>query len=86
MHGNVWEWVQDRWQRDYYEQFRNDPAVDPIGAASGIERVIRGGDWNNPSFFSRASLRYARELHTDNFPVGFRVALSVEAVRKAFDK
>ncbi len=25
MHGNVWEWVQDWWEPNYYAQFRRRP-------------------------------------------------------------
>jgi formylglycine-generating enzyme required for sulfatase activity len=40
MHGNVWEWVQDWYVKDY-----PDAVVDPKGIESGKERVRRGGSW-----------------------------------------
>ncbi|MCH7728223.1 MAG: SUMF1/EgtB/PvdO family nonheme iron enzyme, partial [Planctomycetes bacterium] len=40
VHGNVPEWVWDRYDPDYY---RDSPAYDPTGSTSGTQRVIRGG-------------------------------------------
>jgi formylglycine-generating enzyme required for sulfatase activity len=37
--GNVWEWTGDWYGEDYY---RNGPARDPLGPASGSDRVHRG--------------------------------------------
>jgi formylglycine-generating enzyme required for sulfatase activity len=42
MTGNVWEWVDDCYQTDYYSQHA---ATDPAGPAVGRYRVIRGGGW-----------------------------------------
>ncbi len=42
MSANVWEWVSDWYSPTYY---RNSPANDPKGPASGDEKVLRGGSW-----------------------------------------
>jgi formylglycine-generating enzyme required for sulfatase activity len=42
MLGNVWEWVNDCYDWNYY---RNSPSQDPSGPASGQLRVLRGGSW-----------------------------------------
>ena len=44
MHGNVQEWVQDRYGEDYYA---NSPVMDPAGPDTGNARVRRGGIYNN---------------------------------------
>ena len=54
MHGNVWEWCEDRYGSGYYAQ---SPAVDPPGPISGTFRVLRGWSWGSNSNFCRASDR-----------------------------
>lgn len=81
LHGNVWEWCQDRYQRFYYQQF--DPrkvktaAADPAGPEKSDEhgdwRVLRGGSWAVEAFTSRASSRLWND-QADGFSyAGFRV-------------
>ncbi|MGE0609684.1 MAG: SUMF1/EgtB/PvdO family nonheme iron enzyme [Pirellulales bacterium] len=81
IHGNVWEWVQDWWDADYYARFQEDPVLDPIGPSSaGSQRVIRGGYWNNNPSRCRSSNRVGYEARIRHIHIGFRVALAVEAV------
>ncbi|MEE8585033.1 MAG: formylglycine-generating enzyme family protein, partial [Acidobacteriota bacterium] len=57
MHGNVWEWVQDRYDPEYYAS-RPDPDTDPQGwPERGSCRVVRGGGWGNPARGCRSALR-----------------------------
>ncbi|HUY31363.1 MAG TPA: SUMF1/EgtB/PvdO family nonheme iron enzyme [Pirellulales bacterium] len=42
MRGNVYEWCQDWFRRDYYQ---HSPCNDPQGPAAGYFRMVRGGDW-----------------------------------------
>ena len=55
MSGNVWEWVQDWYDEDYY---RNSPRNNPKGPGSGEYRVLRGGSWGNLSNNLRAANRH----------------------------
>lgn len=42
MTGNVWEWTDDRYERDYYTVSEKE---NPSGPPVGQYRVIRGGGW-----------------------------------------
>lgn len=70
MHGNVREWVEDRWHENYADA--------PIGGLAWIEghspmRVVRGGSWIDAPTILRSSAR-ARATQTDAAPfIGFRL-------------
>jgi formylglycine-generating enzyme required for sulfatase activity len=54
MHGNVYEWCNDYYGEDYYKQ---SPAQDPTGPASGSSRVLRGGAWDDYTRPTRSAYR-----------------------------
>jgi len=54
--GNVWEWVNDWFDEDYYQ---NSPSQDPKGPDSGQYKVLRGGSWFYFPRFVRGSVRLA---------------------------
>jgi serine/threonine protein kinase/formylglycine-generating enzyme required for sulfatase activity len=84
VHGNLWEWVQDRWDLNYYSQFQELPAVDPRGPVfDGSLCVIRGADWAGSPYGCRSSNRDAQPVTDRNHRTGFRLALVIDAVRQS---
>ena len=70
MHGNVWEWVQDWYGKNYY---RNSASTDPKGPNSGRYRVARGGGWSNVAGSLRSALRDYYSPGYRNGNLGFRL-------------
>ncbi len=74
MHGNVEEWVEDRYDSGYYV---SAPVWDPTGPseASGItQRVARGGTCFDPIFYISSHVRDPKDPGQVSGGRGFRVA------------
>jgi formylglycine-generating enzyme required for sulfatase activity len=75
MHGNVWEWCQDRYDNKYYGFGVNK---DPQGPDSGESRVLRGGSWLGSARYCRAAYRRRDGPALCFSYVGFRVRLRLD--------
>ena len=71
MHGNVWEWCQDR-----YGDYPSGAVTDPTGASSGWSRVYRGGSWPHDSGLCRSAYRSRITPDARRDDLGFRVLRS----------
>jgi formylglycine-generating enzyme required for sulfatase activity len=73
MMGNVWEWCWD-WKPAY----DGSPKTDPRGAASGTDRVMRGGCFHNAASVCRSAYRNVGGFPGGRYPfIGFRPVLNI---------
>ena len=70
MSGNIWEWVHDWYDEDYYDSAGR---TDPEGPPTGYYKVKRGGAWCVSPAYLRNSGRHIATPST-SFAHGFRVA------------
>jgi formylglycine-generating enzyme required for sulfatase activity len=73
MSGNVMEFVADWYSATYYA---SSPAENPLGSSSGIERVLRGGDYDTNDWRVRVALRAKVKPDLAGTVYGFRCVLT----------
>jgi formylglycine-generating enzyme len=72
MAGNVWDWVYDYYDPDYYYV---SPETDPICIEEGTTRVRRGGDWARSALSLRCACRSSMPPESYDFRMGFRLVI-----------
>ncbi len=75
IHGNVWEWVQDRYDPGYYAR---SPTADPQGPDAGVRHVVRGGSWHVTTTSWRSVFRRDYDADYRGISIGFRLLRTVE--------
>ena len=73
LHGNVWEWCEDR----YGGPLPGGSVTDPRGPGFGVNRVFRGGSWGIAAFRCRSAYRVWNKPGYRDYTLGFRVALGL---------
>jgi formylglycine-generating enzyme len=68
MHGNVEEWCSD-----WYGPYGSSGQTDPVGRATGVFKVTRGGSHGTPVSYLTSSNRMAMIPADKHFQLGFRV-------------
>ena len=68
--GNVWEWAEDWYGKDFYAE----GAIDPLNADNASnKKVRRGGSWNYHESTLKSAARASDETFKGNDHFGFRV-------------
>ena len=67
VHGNVWEWVQDKYTKHL------PGGVDPLYDKSGSDRVFRGGSCSRLALFLRSGQRFRGVPKLIRSSIGFRL-------------
>lgn len=91
LHGNAWEWCEDRYLDTYYDQFKQarhgsvrPRAIDPVcnerWNENGEWRVIRGGSWFLAPLQCRSATRGVFHAQDAACYLGFRVVREVPEV------
>ena len=69
MSGNVWEWVEDGYHKNY-----NGAPADGSAWLNGSMKVLRGGSWGYELSSSRATARFKFSANYRYYSYGFRLA------------
>ncbi len=79
MQGNVWEWVQDCYHKNYDNALMNSAAWDTKcdkNSTGEISAVLRGGSWSSSPNTLRSTHRFFNHLDRRPSTYGFRIAKS----------
>jgi serine/threonine protein kinase/formylglycine-generating enzyme required for sulfatase activity len=81
MHGNVFEWCNDWFQKDSSGYYENSPVDDPIGPALGTRRINRGGSFPVTASRQRSAHRNFEGQDRGFSVIGFRAAMMIDIAK-----
>jgi len=79
MSGNVREWCQDSYAKQYYSKSQQD---NPTGPTNGKIGVVRGGSWYDYGSLCRVSKRFNENKTKRRALIGLRLVLPLEEQKK----
>lgn len=69
IHGNVWEWVKDKWHDDYQDA----PVDGSEWEGNDFFRIVRGGSWSSFGGYCRSAVRMGVFPTIRSDGIGFRL-------------
>jgi formylglycine-generating enzyme required for sulfatase activity/tRNA A-37 threonylcarbamoyl transferase component Bud32 len=74
MHGNIFEWCEDKWHENYIGAPSDGTAW--LGSNKKGPRLLRGGSWSYSPVNCRAAFRFRSSRDNRNNDLGFRVVVA----------
>ncbi|MEW6235721.1 MAG: formylglycine-generating enzyme family protein [Candidatus Omnitrophota bacterium] len=75
MSGNVWEWCQDWYDKNWYKGKDSITEIDPKGPDVGSDRIARGGAYSSDPTKLRSACRYSWKPNELSKSMGLRLVL-----------
>lgn len=72
--GNVWEWTEDCWHKNYRSAPKDGSARLDASGDDCESRVLRGGSWSYSADGVRPAFRFGDNRDSRIYGVGFRLA------------